>query len=276
MSRKKKPAIFGAKIVEIYQQTISLLSENPTILFLFLMIALMDALALTVLYFAPSKPFSILLAPIIRAFWSEAFLHYPKNFILLPKLFNHAHFVILTFVGIVITGIVVKKIEAHLQGGRVTTVSAAGPVMKRYFSLLVAWLLTYFSFWIAIKLIMPILPRSLPVQLTAGFGIALILQSLFVFLIPAIMIQGRGLLPDLVQGLLFGLINLPKTALLIAVPVVLVIGVSYFKSMAPVFVESYPEAVLWILGVSIGITMMVDMLITSATTILYVKARNQI
>lgn len=261
-------------MVDVFQQTITLLKENPTIILLFLSVAILDALALLILFYAPSAPVSIIVAPIIRAIYSDYFLHYPANFILLPKLLTHAHFFILTFFGIIITGIVVKKIEFHLQGERLTTAGALTPVIKKYFSLMIAWLITYFAFKVAMSVTMPLLPRSMVIHVAVGFMLGLVLQALLVFLIPSILISGKGLIKDLLGGFLFGVRYLYKTSLIIAVPVLLIIIFSYLKALAPFFTEFYPEAVLWILAIGIVVTMVVDLMITSSTTILYLKARN--
>src|SRR3989338_10910657 len=112
---------FWPKIVEIYAQAFSVLKKDPTILFLFFVIGIFDAIALVILYFAPS---SIILAPVIRTLWGERFIHYPQNFVLLPKLFNYAHFLILSFFGIFVTGLAIKKIQAASGGKRLPLVEA--------------------------------------------------------------------------------------------------------------------------------------------------------
>ncbi|MDA9101194.1 hypothetical protein N9K06_00815 [Omnitrophica bacterium] len=262
-------------IAEIFRQTFQLLRENPTIILLFLAIAVLDAVALAILFYAPSEPVSLIVGPIIRAFWSGQYLHYPANFVLLPKLMTHAHFLILTFVGIVVTGVVVKKIESHVQGERLTTTSAVMPVMRKYFALLAAWLLTFFCFKVVMGVVMPLVPaRMVAVQLSVGFVVALLLQSLMVFLIPSILISGKGFIKDVISGIAFGAKNIVNTSILIAVPVLMILLLSYVKALAPFLADTYPEGVLWILAFGILITMVVDLMITSSTTILYLKARN--
>src|SRR3989338_4481395 len=182
----KTVSFFWSKIVEIYRQVFSVLRKNPTVLFLFIWIGIFDVLALIALFSAPSPPFSYVLAPIVRTFWSDRFLHYPANFLLLPKLFNHAHFVISTVIGVFISGLVIKKIEAETKGESLSTLSAAGKVFRYYFSLVIAWLVSYAIFTFALKGVAFVLPKNLWIQLGGGFVLGVLIQSLVAFLIPAI------------------------------------------------------------------------------------------
>ncbi|MDZ4346211.1 MAG: hypothetical protein U1E51_27685, partial [Candidatus Binatia bacterium] len=122
----------------------SVLSKNPTILLLFLVLALIEFAALLVLFLAPSELFSSLFAPVIRRFWGEQFLHYPENFVLLPKLFTHAHFVIVTFIGVVVSALVIKKVEGDVCGSEsISILAAAGFVLRKYFKLFIIWIAMY-------------------------------------------------------------------------------------------------------------------------------------
>ena len=119
-----KHSFFWQKIVEIYQQVFSVLKKNPTVWLLFIAVGVFDLSALMALFLAPCEPVSYMLAPIIRAFWGDRFLHYPYNFLLLPKLFNHVHFLIATLIGVFVSGLVIKKIEAHTMDKELSTLTA--------------------------------------------------------------------------------------------------------------------------------------------------------
>lgn len=274
-SEEKDLNFFWRKFVGIYQQTFAVLKESPTIGILFLLIAFFDFLALVVLFYAPSEPVSLVIAPVIRTFWGERFLHYPENFVLLPKLLNHAHFLILSLFGISVTGIAIKKIEAHAEGNTLSVLSAVGPVFKKYFSLLVVWLAFYGFFMFSLKHILRQLPPNVWAQLAGGFCVGIVIQSLFAFLLPSLLISGRGLFRDLWEGMLTGVRHFLLTSSLIAVPMVLIVTLSFFKAMAPLMVRFYPEMVLWVLAAGIIISMIVDLLVTTSTTLLYLQVRNR-
>ena len=269
----KSHQFFWQKFAGVYRQTFTVLKENPTIAIPFFLIACFDFLALALLFYAPSEPVSLVVAPIIRTFWGEQFLHYPENFVLLPKLLNHAHFIILSLFGISVTGIAIKKIEARAEGEQLSIVSAAGPVFKKYFSLLTAWLAFYGIFMFSLKHILRLLPSNVGAQLAAGFCVGLAIQTLFAFLFPALLISGRGFFKDLREGILTAVRNFGLTSSLIALPMALLVTLSFFKALAPLMVRFNPEMVLWVLAAGIIISMIVDLLVTASTTLLYLQVR---
>ena len=88
-----------------------LIKKYPNVIIPFAVMGVLDFITLYILYLAPQRPVSIALAPPIRAFWGEQFLHYPMNILLLPKLYNYAHMVLLATVGIVTTGAAIGMIH---------------------------------------------------------------------------------------------------------------------------------------------------------------------
>lgn len=259
----------------VFKQSLIALSHNPTILLLFILIALLDFAALISLFLAHSWPFSIVLAPIIRTFWDDRYLHYPDNFLLLPKIFNHAHVVISGLFGVVVSGVVIKKLEAWSKGGKISTLAAAAPVLKKFFSLFSVWIAAYFIFTFAVKGIMHLIPKSLLPQFFGGYASALVFQSLLMFLLPAMLLGEKGFLKNFASGIVFGFKNFIPTVLLISLPVLVLVIYSFLKSVTPILVQNFPEAVLWILAGGILVSMIVDLILTSTTTLFYLKARNQ-
>jgi hypothetical protein len=276
MKQKLDPKVSYKNSTEsVFKQSLIALSQNPTILLLFILIALLDFAALFSLFLSHSWPFSIVLAPIIRTFWDDRYLHYPENFLLLPKVFNHAHVVITALFGVIVSGIVIKKLEAWSQGAKLSTLAAASPVLKRFFSMMITWVAAYFAFTFAVKGILTLVPKDLIPQLLAGYASALVVQSLLMFIFPAVVLGDKGFLKNFASGVIFGLKNLVPTGILIALPVLVLVIYSFFKSMTPILVQNFPEAVLWVLGGGIFVSMIVDLILTSATTLFYLKARNQ-
>ena len=271
----EKQTFFWSKVIKIYQQVFSVLRKNPMVFFLFLLIALLDLVALMVLYFAPSPPVLNVLGPVIRSFWGDSYLHYPNNFLLLPKLFSHAHFLISTIVGVFITGIIIKKIEAETLGQKVSTLSAAGRIFKRYFSLVAAWLLSYGIFVFALKGILPLLPKNLWLQVGSGFFLGLIIQSVLAFLLPALVLIENGFFKTLFLGFRFGVKNILLTGALIFVPMMLILILSVARLFTPLFVRIHPELVLWVLCAGIVVSLLVDICVTSSATLLFLKVRNE-
>ncbi len=262
------------KIVEIYKQVFQVLRKNPIIMILFLVLGVLDGIALTVLFFAPIPPVSYILAPVIRTFWTEQYLHYPYNFLLLPKLFGHVHFLISTVIGVFIGGLIIKKIEADQLGQNVSTLMAAGSIFKKYFSLVIAWLLMYGVFVVSLKGLLYILPKTFLIQLSGGFILGLLVQSILTFIFPVLVLVNGGFFRSIGTALRYGLRNIGMMSVVLAIPMLLALGLSVLKLYTPTFIKFYPELVLWVLAGGIVITLIVDMFITSASTLVFLKVRN--
>ena len=265
----------GGGYKDVYRQVFDILKKDPTIWILFSILAILDVIALTCLFLAHSQPFSVVLAPVIRTFYSDKFLHYPANFILLPKIFNHAHLIITSFIGVIVTGVVIKKIEAHVRGAApMTTFEAGKSVLRRYFAVLVAWIFSYGLFRIVFGYSLPLFGHNIVMFLAGAFLIGLCLQSIVVFLLPAILIKDLSLLKGIGEGLKFGIRNLPMAALIISIPMAMIVALSFVKMLTPLWIQIFPEMILGILFFGIILMTAVDLIITSSATVLYLKVRN--
>jgi len=263
-------------IVEIFRQTRKTLKENPIIWVLFFFVALCDLIALLILYTAPFGPHAILFAPIIRALWSDAYLHYPENFILLPKLMQHAHVVILLTVGIIITGIVIKKVEAFRKGEKLHSVQALKLVLPKYLPMAVCWWVSFYVFNFLVKKGLPLLPANFWVHLAGALIFAILSQALLAYLLPAILLSKTGTLQGIKDAFVVGVKYMKQTMTLIGLPVLVLVGLAYAKTLAPYLAKSDPERVLWLLVLAIPITMLADLWITVSTTLLYLRVKGQL
>ncbi len=63
-----------------------IIRSHPSVVLPFLCLAVLETLWLSMCYYAPRPPVSLVLAPPIKAFMGEQFLHYPLNFLTLPRL----------------------------------------------------------------------------------------------------------------------------------------------------------------------------------------------
>jgi hypothetical protein len=261
------------KIVEIFRQTQKILKESPMIWVLFTYLAVCDLIALLVLYTAPFGPHSVIFAPIIRAIWADQYLHYPANFLLLPKLMQHAHTVILLVVGIIITGIVIKKVEASGKGGTLHSVQALKLVLPKYLPMAVCWLVSSYVFNLLIKKGLPILPPNFWVRLAGTVLLAVLSQALLSYLLPAILLSKTGVLRGIKDAFVVGVKYIVQTVALTGAPVLVLVGLAYVKSLAPFIAQAEPERVFWLLVIAIPITTLADLWITVSTTLLFLKVK---
>ena len=263
------------KLNAIHKEAMTVILHNPVILLLFVLLGAIEAFALTTLFLSHSAPFSKLFAPIIRRFWGERFLHYPDNFLLLPKLYGYANAVILTIVGLIISAICIKLIEASVTRTGASTLGAMQQAFKKYFGMLAVWIPAFLLMRYGVANLMPLIPRVLALQFVLILILFIVVQAVTTFLFAAIVTSESGFFKAIGDG--FKRLKTHGGLVMAAIFIPCAVGVflSFLKSTAPSFVRVYPESVLVILYVGIIVTMAVDLYVTSVSTILYLKARNE-
>lgn len=253
-----------------------MLGKTPSIWIAFALFALFELAVLTLLFLTPSEPFLTVLGPIVRRFWGERFLHYPENFILLPKLFHLAHVGILSLIGVFVSGFVIKRVEENFyekDGLPATWVFQF--VRKRYPALILGWFLSYAVLSFSLKAAIYTLPSVAWIRVLASTLLALGFQALFGFLLPAIVIE-KNFLTGLWKGLTFGCEHWKQTIILVFVPTLIVIFFSLFKGWIFYFISSYPELILWVLALGILVSVFADLWVTSCITIFFLEVKNKL
>lgn len=261
------------QILAIFRLTVEFLKETPALWVLFFVISLFDFAALTLLFFAPSEPYSTFFAPIIRTFWGERFLHYPENFLLLPKLLSHAHTLIVSIFGVFVSGLVIKKAEIYVASQSATTTELLAPVFRKYFLLILGWAFFYFVYTLGIKQILPLLPRGNFIRFGFSFAFGLFLQGLFAFMMPAIVVSKKGVLASIAQSFKLALSHYGVILALLLLPMAFLFAFSFLKALGFYYNRFYPEMMLWVLSLGIIFSMVVDLVVTTSTAILYFKIR---
>jgi hypothetical protein len=162
-----------------------------------------------------------------------------------------------------------------VDGKRVPLLSASRLVVKQYFALLFAWLISYGLFALTLKVMLPIVARNAWVRFGSTFAIGLLIQALVAFLLPAILILRKGFFKGICEGFKFGVKNILRASALIALPMLLVLVLSFFKLFTPLYIKIHPELVLWLLGGGIVIMTLVDFWVTTSTTVLYLRENGE-
>ncbi|MCM8813807.1 MAG: hypothetical protein NC924_07740, partial [Candidatus Omnitrophica bacterium] len=96
----------------IWKQSLALFVQHPGALAPLIFLTLCEAGILALWFYAPRAPLSVVLAPPIRAFAGEHFLHYPANFLLLPRLLFFSRAALYLCVGLAAFAMTFK---AHYQ-----------------------------------------------------------------------------------------------------------------------------------------------------------------
>jgi hypothetical protein len=291
MSQTKTRRAISA--IAIWKSVVDLVLSKPKILFPFLWLAGCEVIVLYLLACSPHVPVNWIMAAPIRRIWGEIYLHYPFNYEILPRLFYYAKVLLGIFVGS-ITGGMAVVITANLKNREPVVLGKIfRQVFKHYISLFLLVCLLFVFVHFLLKEPGELLakyfrghPKLLFVGPKLWFAVALpvinfvsavLLQTLFVYTIPYIVLKGRKFLGALVGGIVLSFRRIVKTFLIVLLPMILYIPNQMLSGSTGVVVDKLgPESVIGILliGVLFG-TVIVDAFVTIATTLLFIEATDE-
>ena len=255
-------------IKSIAREALYIFRRYPVTAIPFLIMAVMDLAALYVLYLAPQHPVSVLLAPPVRAFWGEQFLHYPMNLFLLPKLYNYAHIVLLGIVGVFTTGWSITMIEQAYQEKSPVLMRSALSAVKRYVSLLIIGILIFlFSFFLGR------LAANTSIIITyAIYFFNFLIQIIFLYAMAAVVIRKGNVIGATNSSFLMAKKYFVVTLLLSALTGVLYFPLMLLKENLSFFVNKfYPDSIMAVLALTILATALIDIIITFLVAVLFLK-----
>lgn len=269
----------------IWSVTFKMLARYPRILLPFFITALFEGLVLTVLFYYPRPPLTIIFAKPIHAFSGERFLHYPDNFLLLPQLFYYGQILVMMTVGVVMFGMAMGMVyQANTEGEKVKISGNLNRALRRYLTLAGLWLVTFI-----LSLIILRVPRLLVVKFLQPTDLARVLlqmlfyggviltffiEALFIYAYPAIIIERRGFLGAVKKS--FGISKgvFLTTMILIITPRILDVMVMVLRQKFIGLMNlTLPEITLAILAVAIAVTFVTDSLVFLTTANLFVLSK---
>lgn len=266
-------------VLAVWATTFRTLRENPNILIPFLLVGLFDAIILVLIYLAPRQPFSTLLAPPIRAFWGEQYLHYPVNFLLIPRLFHYVHILSMGFIGVLMTGLAIGMVYQSRQGIRPIVLTNLIRSAKRYLSLVAIWLVIFGLVTLAFKgpqfLLHLKQPMMVQIALWGSFLAGILIEVVFIYAMPAVMIEKKRAWSAIKRSITFARSMFLATFLLVMLPTLLYIPLILLKGRLPTLMSRFfPEMVLIVLGLGIVVSVVIDCLVTCSATTLFLNKTN--
>ncbi|MDD5020261.1 MAG: hypothetical protein PHS61_07600 [Candidatus Omnitrophica bacterium] len=278
----------------IWKSVISVTTRKPAIFLPFCFIAALEVVVLFLLCQSPHAPLNIIMGPPIRRIWGQVYMHYPFFYELLPRLFYYAKIFLGIFFGSVTTGMAICAVSLARKGEPVDLKDIFRQVLRRYLTLIVLTSILYVAVHILMKQ-----PSQLLFKYFRGghakllflgpkfwvtffipvlnFLLAVVLQGLFVYTIPYVVLKGKKFIPALLLGMRLFLKLIPKTVFVVAIPMILYIPVTMLRNNIGLLADkSSPEIVGLILfiGILIG-TLIVDALITVATTLIFIEETHE-
>jgi len=285
-------AITGKKIsvLAVWKTAVNLILSQPRVLIPFGILAVVEIAQLFVLANSPHFPVNKIMAPLISRIWGAVFLHYPYIYELLPRLFYYAKMVAGIFVGGLTTAMAVVMVVQAEKGKRLNVKTAFRQAISRYVSLLLLMFLLYVGVHFMMKqpqVLLALAFRGKGELLFLGprpwfqvilpsvlFLLAVVLQGLFVYSIPYIIIKGKKFLPALWSGIVFFGKNAVRTIVLVGVPMVLYVPVTIVRSNIHILADKFgPESIVLVLLIGALVSLLiVDALVTVATALFFIEA----
>ena len=259
-----------------WRDTFRLLNRRPKILIPFTIMGAANLIAAYLLYYAPQRPISYLLAPPIRKFFGEKFLHYPFNFYLLPQLFGYAEVVVSAVIGILMTAMAVGMIADAMLGHEATFLINFFRSINRYFSLLIAWGFVFTLVFLTSKYLPKILvpgdaSQALLFTIFHFLG-TIITQLLFIYIVPIMIIKNKNIFVAFKDNIIVIFKLFFPTMVLGLIPVCLYIPTVLLKAKTAFLVNAlFPEVILGVVVIGIIASVVVEVLVITATTVLFVN-----
>lgn len=264
------------QIGAVWREIGNIVSRRPTVTVPFLITGLLQALALYLLYLSPQRPITLVLGPPIKVFFGEQYLHYPLNFVLLPRIFNYAEIVINAFLGMFMTAVGIGMIADTKGGQRASFLINALRALKRYGALFAIWFLT-FGIVTGFSKVLSLLMRPAGgllgfLMLIFYFLLTVLVNLLFVYSIFLVIIKKKSLIFAVREGLLiFGRLFVP-TVLLAMIPTLLYLPIVILRAKVIFLINNvFPEMVLAVLYCGIVLGTLIEFIVYASLTILYIN-----
>lgn len=232
----------------IWLNSIDLILKRPIVFLPFGIIALLEYLALEVLYFSTRQPLSFVLVPILRKYFSETSVHYPGNLYILPRVFSYAESFLYIAAGVFLTALAVHLIKSITLKTPVKLKISVRNVLKSYIAFIIYGILVIVLILLLRKADMLILAKSLKFlsgnfpnrarQITP-FVVPVFLFCTNVFMqifltatVPVMVIQKAPLWKALPRSILLGFRRFPTMFALVFLPLMLYFPVALMKVFA--------------------------------------------
>jgi len=275
----QKISVFSA-FKKSYSATTVALQKNPRIFLPFLVFAVLEALSLVFLYLAPREPLRAVMGPIIKTLWGEQFLHYPQNFVLLPKLAGFARMSLSVCFGSILTGMAIALLYKKPWS----------VALRKFVNLMIVVLLLTSVYYFLNKAVFVFLVKYFnaghekflfvgPRWWLGAFSpaismlLGLILQAIVTYAIPILMMTEKKFIGAIAGSFMFFIKNMMITLLLVGIPMLIAVPLIFLNyNSAFLMVTFTPEVVLWLgfFGIIVN-SLVLDPLITLTTATFYAQ-----
>ena len=230
----------------------------------FVIVAICEALFILLVWLAPHPPFSKLLAPPIRYFFNNRFLHYPTHLWFLFYVMKYTHVAASILAGAFFTGIACVMVGQRHAGESLSFRDALLSRRARYGRLLLVWAIAV-ALAHGLTTIAEQFGTKTPWFGWSLLGASVLLQGLLIYAIPAAVFNDAPWWKALGQSLREAVRFPFSTLALVAVTTLILLAFSLLVNPTRVnqwMINSEPEiALLWV-AVRLVVLTVVDALLT--------------
>ncbi|MFH1459044.1 MAG: hypothetical protein ABIG64_01540 [Candidatus Omnitrophota bacterium] len=283
--------ISGLRIIQrSWLGCFNLIFGKPVIVYPFLFISILELISILTLFLFIQPPLVKYINPIVLRFWGEKFLHYPLNLVLLSRLFSYLQLAVLVIFGTFATGMTINMSADYFLNNQFSFKKAVLATITKYVSLLIISLLIFFllhqSQVLENRVLLKILNRGRSflgvgvedwktLFLVFSVVVSGIIQTIFIFIQPAIMIENKNFFLAIFRNLSFVMRNLFSALILTIIPLTVFIPVVLLKSNMIVLMNRLiPEIVFIILIAGVFISFFINLVITISITKAYLVIKN--
>ena len=195
----------------------ALFGEHKKLWLPFLFIAFVELLMVGVLWLAPQAPFSKLLAPPIQFFFGNRAVHYPWHLWFLYHAMKHTHLFTSLLVGAFLSGVACLMVRQIHEGKSLSLRNTLHNGEIRYFRVVILWAIAWAVARAEMQVLSIFFADSVWV-LWLSVALAVILQTLFIYAIPAAVYNRVSWPKALFQGIKEAVRYPISTLLIVAIP----------------------------------------------------------
>ncbi len=180
--------------------------------------------------------------------------HYPQHMALLPIAFERLDLIISLFIESLLTAAAVLMFAAYWRKERISFVESLKASFPKYVKLLIVWIVVFILVYLLFKWLPDLFhdwvagsPRRYFALFMGIQGLLIILNSLFSYVFPFLMISDRGLGNAFIGSfrLFFG--NFFATIFLVGIPWLFILPLNYaFDKVGTIVTKFNPDILIWL------------------------------
>ncbi|MEW6618241.1 MAG: hypothetical protein AB1422_02630 [bacterium] len=229
------------------------------------------------------------MAPPIKVFFGESYLHYPSNLVILPTIFDYVDLILVLIFAPLISGMTVRMVYQSAEGHKPEIFSNIFPVLKKYLILLGLWIivtiLIFTIFHLGKFLVSEFYTKEISKAIHIPtwrmtrlmeyfcFFLTLVIETFFAFCIPIVIIENKKILASIKTSFKISLSLFLVTFILICVPNILNNMIVLIKQKVLILLMDnfFPEIVFVIMGVGFLVYLITQVLQITSLTLVFLK-----